>query len=211
MMENYYGVFTNQSAVQRLAEIQQRTVDESSTKARATSNNHDLFERISKSQNVSESVTLSISTQQPNPNGKVVESPPEASKSYFPEDGVIVLTDSPDLSEHSDINKRITLVDAKVDGHGVSTTGLSEMAEKLKHKDIQLSGILGAAGILNEGVSSAEIKTKVEIGDFAGPISIYGPEGEAVYKWEPAGSLDRNEESTTTSLSIETNSGKKIV
>lgn len=210
MMENYYGVFTNQSAVKGLAEMQQRTVDESATKAKTTSNSNDLIERISKSQDVSESVILTISTQQPNSNGDVVGLPSEAFTSYFPEDGVIVLTDSPDLSEHSDINKRITLVDAKVDGHGVSTTGLSDMADKLKHKDIQLSGILGAAGILNEGVSSAEIKTKVEIGDFAGPISIYGPEGEAVYKWEPAGSLDRSEESTTTSLSIETNSGKKI-
>lgn len=211
MMENYYGVFTNQSAVTRLAEVQQYTVDESSTQARSTtSHSNDLIERISKAQNVSESVILSISTQQPNSNGSVVELPPKEPKSYFPEDGVIVLTDTPDLSEHSDINKRITMVDAKVDDQGVSETGLSEMADTLKHKDIQLSGILSAAGIFNEGVSNAEIKTKVEVGDFAGSISVFGPEGEAVYKWEPSGSLDRSKESTTTSLSIETNSGKRI-
>lgn len=54
MMENYYGVFTNQSAVKGLAEIQQRTVYESSIKAKATSSSNDLIERILKSQNVKE-------------------------------------------------------------------------------------------------------------------------------------------------------------
>ncbi|WP_108126200.1 hypothetical protein [Saccharospirillum mangrovi] len=93
-------------------------------------------------------------------------------KSYQPEPGVLVQTDHPNQTSSIKSDQRITQVVAKHNGAAVQTEALTAVADVAGQAGIQASALLTAVGALSAGSQSAEIVTRVEVGQFSSRAGI---------------------------------------
>lgn len=88
-------------------------------------------------------------------------------KTYQPEPGVLVQTDHPNQTSSIQPDQRIIQVFAKHNGEAAQTESLTTAVEVAGQAGIQASALLNAVGALSAGSQSADIVTRVEVGQFS--------------------------------------------
>lgn len=108
---------------------------------------------------------------------------------YFPREGAIVEKSTPKLSNHPDIHQQITMADVSNNLFKPSGKSLEKIAGLSRQKDIELGSMLEASGVFNAGITSANLHTKVEVGNYRGlddPSRLKVTKGYTEFKaWDP--------------------------